>query len=385
MNQEFDNDESLIESFVRRLSAKYDRRYWLECAKKGQPLDALWQELGKAGFLGAMAPEEYGGSGVSLTRLALLMEQLANNGIPPLLLVVSVMGAVAIAKHGTEEQKRRYLPRLADGSERFCFAITEPDAGSNSFRIRSLARRDGDEYVLNGQKVFISGVDQAEHMLVVARTIAADAAADKREGMSLFVVDTNAAGLTAHRMDTQILMPEGQFQLFFDDVRVPRENLVGKEGKAMHAMFDALNPERITAAAMGVGIGRYALSKAVEYACTRKVFNVPIGAHQGLAHPMAIAKTELELASLMAHRAAEMFDAGGDAGMYANMAKYAAGEAAVKSVDLAIQVHGGSGFMGETDVITLWPLARLMRTAPVSREMILNYIGEHVLGLPRSY
>ncbi len=385
MSQEFDSEQSLIESFVRRLAAKYDRRYWLQCAKTGQPLDALWRELGKAGFLGAMAPEQYGGSGVSLTRLAILMEQLGNHGIPPLLLVVSVMGAVAIAKHGTEEQKRRYLPPLADGSERFCFAITEPDAGSNSFRIRSLARRDGDHYVLNGQKVFISGVDQSEHMLVVARTIAADSASDKREGMSLFIVDTNAPGLTAHRMDTQILMPEGQFQLFFDEVKIPRANLVGEEGKALRAMFDALNPERITAAAMGVGIGRYALSKAVEYARTRKVFNTPIGAHQGLAHPMAIAKTELEMASLMTHRAAEVFDAGGDAGMYANMAKYAAGETAAKTVDLAIQVHGGSGFMGETDVITLWPLARLMRTAPISREMILNYIGEHVLGLPRSY
>ncbi len=385
MTQEFDSEQSFIESFVRRLVGKYDRRYWLECAKTGQPLDALWRELGKAGFLGAMAPEQYGGSGVSLTRLAILMEQLANHGIPPLLLVVSVMGAVAIAKHGTEEQKQRYLPPLADGSERFCFAITEPDAGSNSFRIRSLARRDGDHYVLNGQKVFISGVDQSEHMLVVARTIAADAAQDKREGMSLFIVDTNAPGLTAHRMDTQILMPEGQFQLFFDEVKIPRANLVGEEGKAMRAMFDALNPERITAAAMGVGIGRYALTKAVEYARTRKVFNTPIGAHQGLAHPMAIAKTEIEMASLMTHRAAEVFDAGGDAGMYANMAKYAAGETAAKTVDLAIQVHGGSGFMGETDVITLWPLARLMRTAPISREMILNYIGEHVLGLPRSY
>ena len=385
MSQEFDSEQSLIESFVRRLAAKYDRSYWLQCAKTGQPLDALWRELGKAGFLGAMAPEQYGGSGVSLTRLAILMEQLGNHGIPPLLLVVSVMGAVAIAKHGTEEQKRRYLPPLADGSERFCFAITEPDAGSNSFRIRSLARRDGDHYVLNGQKVFISGVDQSDHMLVVARTIAADSASDKREGMSLFIVDTNAPGLTAHRMDTQILMPEGQFQLFFDEVKIPRANLVGEEGKAMRAMFDALNPERITAAAMGVGIGRYALSKAVEYARTRKVFNTPIGAHQGLAHPMAIAKTELEMASLMTHRAAEVFDAGGDAGMYANMAKYAAGETAAKTVDLAIQVHGGSGFMGETDVITLWPLARLMRTAPISREMILNYIGEHVLGLPRSY
>lgn len=386
MGPEADEDRRLIETFVRRLTTKYDRRYWVECASQGKPVDELWQELGRAGYLGVTIPEEYGGSGVSMRRLATLMEELANHGVPSLFLVVSAaMGAIPIAKHGTEEQKRRYLPALADGSEKFCFAITEPDAGSNSFRIRTLARRDGDSYVLSGQKVFISGVDQADHVMVVARTVAADRASDKREGMSLFIVDTKAPGVNAQRMDTRILMPEHQFQVFFDDVRIPRTALVGEEGRGLHAIFDALNPERISAAAMGVGLGRFALAKAVEYARTRKVFNVPIGAHQGLAHPMAIAKTEIELAALMTHRAAEVFDAGGDAGEYSNLAKYAAGEAAIKTVDLAIQVHGGSGFMGETDVITLWPLARLMRTAPVSREMILNYIGEHVLGLPRSY
>lgn len=386
MHAQAEEERGLIQTFVRQLTGKYDRRYWVERATAGKPIDELWQELGRAGYLGVTVPEDYGGSGLSMSRLAVLMEELANRGVPPLFLVVSTaMGAISIARHGTEEQKRRYLPRLADGSERFCFAITEPDAGSNSFRIRTLARRDGDGYVLNGQKVFISGVDQADHMLVVARTLPADRAADKRDGMSLFIVDTNAPGLRAVRMDTRILMPEHQFELFFDELRVPRANLVGEEGNGLRAIFDALNPERISAAAMAVGLGRFALSKAVEYARTRKVFGQPIGAHQGLAHPMAIAKTELELAALMVHKAAEVFDAGGDAGPYANMAKYAAGEAAIKTVDLAMQVHGGSGFTGEIDLITLWPLVRLMRTAPVSREMILNYIAEHVLGLPRSY
>lgn len=379
-------DVEPIRNFVRQLTAKYNRRYWVERATAGKPIDELWQALGRAGYLGVTVPEDYGGSGLSMRRLAILMEELANQGVPPLFLVVSAaMGAIPIAKYGTEEQKRRYLPALASGAEKFCFAITEPDAGSNSFRVRTLARGDGDHYVLNGQKVFISGVDQADHLLVVARTISADRVDDKREGMSLFIVDTKTPGLTANRMDTRILIPEGQFQLFFEEVRIPRANLVGEEGRGLRAIFDALNPERITAAAMAVGIGRYALDKAVEYAKTRTVFNAPIGAHQGLAHPMAIAKTELELASLMVHKAAEVFDAGGDAGMYANMAKYAAAEAAIETVDLAMQVHGGSGFTGEIDLITLWPLVRLMRTAPVSREMILNYIGEHVLGLPRSY
>ncbi len=386
MPLETEEDSEFIRDFVRQLTARYDRRYWVERATQDKPIDEMWRELGRAGYLGVTVPEEYGGTGLSLSRLAVLMEELANHGVPSLFLIVSTaMGAIPIAKYGTEAQKRRYLPPMADGSEKFCFAITEPDAGTNSFRIRTIARRDGDHYVLNGQKVFISGVDHAEHMLVVARTIPADQAKDKREGMSLFIVDPKAPGVELNRMDTRVLIPEHQFQVFFEDVRIPRENLVSEEGKGLHAIFDALNPERVLTGCMAVGLGRFALGKAVEYAKTRKVFNVPIGAHQGLAHPMAIAKTELELASLMVHHAARVFDAGGNAGMYSNMAKYAAAEAAIKAVDIAMQVHGGSGFTGEVDIITLWPIVRLTRTAPVSREMILNYIGEHVLGLPRSY
>jgi acyl-CoA dehydrogenase len=386
MPLETEEESEFIRDFVRQLTAKYDRRYWVERAAQDKPIDEMWRELGRAGYLGVTVPEEYGGTGLSLSRLAVLMEELANHGVPTFFLVVgTAMGAIPIAKYGTEAQKRRYLPPMADGSEKFCFAITEPDAGTNSFRIRTIARRDGDHYVLNGQKVFISGVDQAEHMLVVARTTPADQVKDKREGMSLFIVDPKAPGVELNRMDTRVLMPEHQFQVFFEDVRIPRDNLVSEEGKGLQAIFDALNPERVMTAAMVVGLGRFALDKAVEYAKTRKVFNVPIGAHQGLAHPMAIAKTELELASLMMHHAAHVFDAGGNAAPYANMAKYAAAEAGIKAVDVAMQVHGGSGFTGEVDIITLWPVVRLIRTAPVSSEMVLNYIGEHVLGLPRSY
>ncbi len=381
MLAEPNGERALIQAFVERLTAKYDRRYWVERAQQGGDVTEMWHEIGRAGYLGVTVPEEYGVSGLSMVRLTLLMEELANHGVPLLFLVVSAaMACIPIAKHGTEEQKRRYLPPLAEGHERFCFAITEPDAGSNSFRIQTLARRDGDHYILRGQKTFITGVDDAQHMLVVARTTPANQVADKREGMSLFIVDTKAVGLEAQRIDTRIVAPERQFQVFFDDVRIPCENRLGEEGDALAALFNALNPERIILGAMAVGLG-----KAVEYAKTRTVFDVPIGAHQGLAHPMAMAKTHLELSALMTHHAAQVFDAGGEAGMYANMAKLAAAEAAIEAVDVAIQVHGGSGFTGEVDVITLWPLVRLLRTAPVSREMILNYIGEHVLGLPRSY
>jgi len=333
-----------------------------------------------------LVPQEYGGAGLGMKEMAVLLEETANQGIPLLLLVVSsVMDVTLIAKHGTEEQKKRYLPALATGRERACFAITEPTAGSNSFRIETLARRDGDSYLLSGQKAFITGANEVDYIMMVTRTTPFDEIEDKREGLSLFLVDPRSAGVELTQQDTQILHPERQFTIFLDDVRVPRESLVGREGMGARYLFDALNPERISAAAVGVGLGRYVLDKAVAYARERVVFDVPIGAHQGLQHPMAIAKTHLELAALMARQAATMFDQGGNAGPYANMAKFAAAEAAVEACDLAIEVHGGAGFTGEMDIITLWPLIRMLRTAPVSREMILNYIGEHVLGLPRSY
>lgn len=384
--EEFEEEREAIRGFVRRLSARYGRAYWVERAKAGRGVEEMWHELGRAGYLGVTIPEEYGGSGLSMSRLTVLMEELANEGIPLLFLVVSTaMASICISRHGSPEQKRRYLPKLADGTEKFCFAITEPNAGSNSFRIETLARRDGDHWVIRGQKTFITGADEADHMLLVARTIPAAEARDKRQGMALFVVEPKAPGIELSRIDTQILAPERQYQVFLDEVRIPVENRVGDESLGLRVLFDALNPERIVVAAMAVGLGRFALGKAVEYAKTRRVFEVPIGAHQGLAHPMAVAKTHLELASLVTREAARVFDEGGDAGMYANMAKFAAGEAAIEAVDVAIQVHGGMGFTGEADVITLWPLVRLLRTAPVSREMILNYIAEHVLGLPRSY
>jgi acyl-CoA dehydrogenase len=380
--------EALIREFVRQVARKYGRDYWLACAREGKFTHELWQELAAGGYLGMMIPEEYGGGGLGMREMAVFIEEMGRQGIPLLLIVVgSVMDAVLIAQHGSQSLKERFLPPLARGEIKLCFALTEPTAGSNSFRISTLARAEGDDYVLNGQKMFISGADESDHLLVVARTTPFDQVQDKREGLSLLIVDRRAPGVTLQPLEMGVLHPETQFAVYFDDVRVPRSDLVGEEGKGSRYLFDALNPERISAAAVAVGLGQFVLEKAVTYARERVVFDKPIGAHQGLQHPLAEAKTHLELAALMTRYAAQVFD-GGDkvtAAAYANMAKFAAAEAATEACDLAIEVHGGSGFSTDVDLITVWPFIRMLRTVPVSREMVLNYIGEHVLGLPRSY
>lgn len=263
------------------------------------------------------------------------------------------------------------------------FAITEPDAGSNSHNLKTTATREGGGYRIRGQKHFISGVDESDAVLVVART-----GSDPESGrgrLSLFVVDTDAPGLKKTLIPVEMVATDRQYTLFFDDVAVPAERLLGTLGDGLRQLFAGLNPERIAGAAVGLGFGRYALEKASAYAKARKVWNAPIGAHQGLAHPLAQAKIELELARLMTYKAAWLHDNGRDAGEAANMAKYAAAEAALHAVDQAIQTHGGNGLASEFGLADVWGLTRVLRTAPVSREMILNYVAEHSLGLPRSY
>ncbi|MFH9437469.1 acyl-CoA dehydrogenase family protein [Streptomyces rochei] len=347
----------------------------------------LWQAAAKLGYIGVNLPEAYGGGGAGITELSLVLEEMGAAGNPLLMMIVSpaICGTV-IARFGTDEQKREWLPPLADGSRLMAFGITEPDAGSNSHRITTTARRDATtgDWILTGRKVFVSGVDIADATLIVGRT------EDARTGKlkpCLFIVPRDAPGFERRPIDMELNAAEKQFELTLDDVRLPADALVGDEDAGLLQLFAGLNPERIMTAAFGIGMGRYALSRALEYARERTVWKTPIGAHQAIAHPLAQAHIDLELARLMMQKAAHLYDAGDDmgAGEAANMAKYAAGEACVRAVDQAVHTLGGNGLTREFGLAQLITASRVARIAPVSREMILNYVSHQTLGLPKSY
>jgi alkylation response protein AidB-like acyl-CoA dehydrogenase len=370
---------------VAKLAATFGREYFTDKARKGEKTTELMAAVGKAGYLGVNLPEEYGGGGGGIGDVAAVCEELAAQGCPLLMMVVSpaICGTV-ISRFGTEAQKQKWLPGICDGTGTMAFAITEPDAGSNSHRITTTARRTPDGWVLNGRKTYISGVDESGAVLVVAR------AEDARTGRlkpCLFVLPTDATGFEYHPIDMEILSPERQFTVFIDDVAVAADALVGDEDAGIGQLFAGLNPERIMAASFATGLARFALGRATDYVKTREVFDVPIGSHQAVAHPLAQSRIEVELARLMTQKAAALYDAGEDlaAGEAANMAKYAAAEAVCATVDRAVQVHGGNGITSEYGMAGLLVAARATRIAPVSREMILNFVGSYTLGLPKSY
>ncbi|GAA2385949.1 MULTISPECIES: acyl-CoA dehydrogenase family protein [Streptomyces] len=372
------DEHKALRAAVAALGKRHGREYDRE---------TLWAEAAKLGYLGVNLPEEYGGGGGGITELSIVLEELGAAGCPLLLMVVSpaICGTV-IARFGTEEQKRHWLPGLADGSLTMAFGITEPDAGSNSHRITTTARRDPDsgDWILNGRKVFVSGVDITDATLIVGRT------EDARTGKlkpCLFIVPRDTEGYGRRQIDMELSAVEKQFELTLDDVRLPADALVGDEDAGLLQLFAGLNPERIMTAAFGIGMGRFALARAIEYARDRTVWKTPIGAHQAIAHPLAQAHIDLEMARLMMQKAAYLYDAGDDvgAGEAANMAKYAAGEACVKAVDQSVHTLGGNGLTREFGLASLITAARVSRIAPVSREMILNYVSHQTLGLPKSY
>jgi alkylation response protein AidB-like acyl-CoA dehydrogenase len=377
------DEERQMRETVASICGDFGPAYTRAKVAAGEPPTELWDALASRGYLGVNVPEEYGGSGLGMSALAAVGEEITAAGCALLLIVVSpaIVGSI-LARHGTPDQKDRWLRPIGEGTTKVAFAITESDAGSNSHNISTAAVPTNGGYAISGQKTYISGVEEADAILVVVRKREPDRSLSVP---MLAIVDTDAPGLERQLIPTVEPGANRQWQLFFDEVEVDADRVIGGETAGLKAAFDGLNPERIMGAAVCNGTARRALALASEYARTREVWSGPIGAHQGISHPLAQAKIELELARLMMQKAAALYDAGLSAAEESNMAKYAAAEAGIHCVDQAIQVHGGNGFSLEYGLTDMYWGVRLVRTAPVSREMILNYVAEHSLGLPRSY
>ncbi|MBB5166381.1 acyl-CoA dehydrogenase family protein [Mycobacterium sp. AZCC_0083] len=373
-----------IRQSVSGIVSRYGSAYFLERGRSGAGIDELWKDLGAAGLLGVHLPEEYGGGGGGMAEAVVVVEELAAHGMPMLIWVISpaICGNI-LAHHGSEVMKREWLPDLADGSRKMAFGLTEPDAGSNSHNVATAARRTATGWTISGSKYYISAVDQCDALLLVAKDV--EHSTPEKSALSLFVVPTDSPGLQFQKIETSIVSPDSQFTVFLDDVEIGDDALIGTAGSGLKQVFAGLNPERILVGAICGGVGRYAIGKAADYAKQREVWSTPIGAHQGIAHPLAEAHIAVELSRLATMRSAELFDAGKSAGEAANIAKFAASEAALQALDQAIQTHGGNGLSHEYGLSELWFITRLMRTAPVSREMVLNFVAQTSLGLPRSY
>ncbi len=375
----------LLRETVRDVCAPFGHSYFLKVSRAHENPRELWSALGAAGLLGVSIPQEYGGGGAGTAELVIVTEEVAASGSPLMLLALSpAVCATTLVAHGSTAQREKWLPGLVSGDDVLAFAITESDAGSNSHRIQTTATRTENGWALSGSKTYISHVDNAKAILIVAKVRAEDSVTGS-DGLGLFLMDVDAPGLTAQEIDVEITSPERQFTLFLDEVQLPAESVVGEPGAGLSALFTGLNPERIASAALLNGIARYALAKGARYASERIVWDVPIGAHQGIAHPLARAHVLLEASLLLTARAAALLDAKMDAGEASNIAKMCASEAASVALDAAIQAHGGNGMATEYGLATLLGLVRLFRIAPVSTEMSLNHIARKSLGLPKSY
>ncbi|GAA4491495.1 acyl-CoA dehydrogenase family protein [Rhodococcus olei] len=377
-------EELLLRKSVSAISRKYGPDYFQKVVDTNASPSELWKELGDAGFLGVHLPEEYGGGGAGLSELSMVLEETAAAGVPALSAVFSAgVNGTILAQHGTPEQKERWLRPLAERAAMSSFAITEPDAGTNSFAINTWAKPDGDDFVINGMKYYISGMEEAEFVLVVTRT-----GTDERTGrgrLTLFIVDADADGISRQVIPTALQVPERQSTVYFENVRVSADRVIGQVHHGMKAAFAGINAERLLVSSICIGVGRYALDKAVAYANERSVWGVPIGTHQGVAHPLAESKIAIESAKLMTARACALYDAGVNPGESSNMAKVLGVDAGLHSLDAAIQTHGGNGVALEYQLSNYWFLLRMLKIGPVSKEMVLNFIAEHTLGLPKSY
>ena len=372
---------------VRALCNQFDSAYWQKVdEQRGYP-EAFVDALTKAGWLSALIPEQYGGSGLTLTEASVIMEEINRSGGNSGACHGQMYNMGTLLRHGSEEQKRKYLPKIASGELRLqSMAVTEPSAGTDTTRIKTVAVKKGDRYVVNGQKVWTSRIQHSELMILLARTTPLADVMRKSEGMSIFIVDLRAAqekGMSVRPIRNMVNHETNE--LFFDNLEVPAENLIGEEGKGFKYILDGLNAERILIAAECIGDGRWFVERATHYAKERVVFDRPIGKNQGIQFPIARAHVNVEAANLMRFKAAALFDANKPCGAEANMAKLLAADASWEAANVCLQTHGGFGFAAEYDVERKFRETRLYQVAPISTNLILSYIGEHVLGMPRSF
>ena len=376
-----------IRDGVRKVCADVPAEYWREQDDKAEYPHAFVDAMTAAGYLGALIPEEYGGAGLPLRAASVILEEIHATGCSAAACHAQMYIMGTLLRHGSEEQKRAYLPGIASGELRLqAFGVSEPTSGTDTTQLKTRAVRDGDHYVVNGQKIWTSRARQSDLMLLLARTTPADQVKKRSDGMSVFLVDLRASlgnGLEIQPIPTMI--NHNTNQVFFDDLRVPAGNLIGEEGKGFRYILDGMNAERVLIASEAIGDGRWFTEKAVGYANEREVFGAPIGQNQGIQFPIAKAYAQLKAAELMTRQAAALFDDGKPCGAEANMAKMLASEATWDAAETCMQTYGGFAFAREYDIERKWREARLFKTAPISTNLILAFVAQHVLGLPRSY
>jgi acyl-CoA dehydrogenase len=385
---ELTDDQETIRKAVAGLLRDFDDRYWMEKDRDHTFPEEFYAAVAGGGWLGITMPEEYGGHGLGITEATLLLEEVARSGggmNAASAIHLSIFGMHPVVVHGSEDLKRRTLPRVADGDLHVCFGVTEPGAGLDTTSITTYARRDGDHYVVSGRKVWISKAVESEKILLLTRTTRREEVAKPTDGMTLFLTDLDRDHVDIRPIPKMGRNAVTSNELFIDELRVPVRDRVGEEGQGFRYLLDGLNPERMLIAAEALGIGRVALDRAVRYGREREVFGRPIGMNQGIQFPLADSLARLDAAELVLRKATWLYDRGRPCGREANTAKYLCADAGFTAADRALQTHGGMGYSEEYPVARLFREARLMRIAPVSQEMVLNYLGSHTLGLPRSY
>lgn len=383
-----DTEHSMITSTAAEIADEYDPAYWREKEENGEFAQGFWDELADAGFHGLLVPVEYEGAGMGMVEMGLAMETLCAEGCGMAgtwyLVLTGGMAAVGIGEYGTEDQKERYLPDIATGDRNFSIGITEPEAGTNTLNVATRAEKDGDEYVLNGQKAWITFSDRADNMILVTRTTPRDDVDQDTDGISLFIIDMDDPGISVSPIEKHAINYSKSCEVFIEDVRVPETNLLGEKDDGWWVLTDMLNPERIGFAAASTGIGTLAANTAIEYASAREVFNAPIGSHQAVSFPITKAYARMETAALMRQKAEWLYDQGEECAYETNVAKATAVSAGIEAVKQSMQAFGGWGYAKEYDIERWWREINLTRLAPVSQQMAYNHISQE-LGFPKSY